>query len=174
MRYELFKNDVKPNQWARNVNIATQTGTKRIAEELRDKMRARFDQTVHQTDYGMGAGSSTLRNYIVISQLNLSQGASYSIGAKHAKIGNDPIDRIFYFMDQGTGIYNPSGRKEPWVFKLAPSRESMSESGYWVTQGQEGKGFITKVAQEFSGIQFQQSSLKNVTPAIDMALKIKV
>ena len=163
----IVERNFEPTQIANNIKIATTYGTRKVAESLRDKMRDAYDASVHKTDYGdMGGGKSSLSNFIVVAQ---TADGNFTVGAKKNQlVGTQTIEEIFAYMDGGTGEF-VGGRDDAWVFKLSGERASMSDTGFWVTKGQEPKEFITGTASKYMGAPLQADTNLYLKPALDVA-----
>lgn len=173
MRFIVDTTGVNPELWANSIDVSTKAGVRKIAEELRDEMRSAYDKSIHGTIYGDNStGAYSLRNFIVVNDMEAAMGV-FSVGAKRSQVvGNQLIEEIFAYMDQGTGQFN--GGPSHWVFKLPGDRAGASENGFWATTGQEGKGFITDTANAYMSGRFQSDAIRYVAPLIDASLKIKI
>jgi hypothetical protein len=165
-RAVLDRRDLQPLEIAKGIHIATTNGARKIAERLREEMRDAYRASVHKTDY-QGGSAYPLWNFIVVSN---DPDGNFTVGAKKNQVvGNQYIDEIFYYMDQGTGEF-VGGRDDPWAFPLYGARAGESPTGYWVTKGQAPKEFISGTASRYAGGQFQADVNVFVKPDIELAL----
>lgn len=156
MKIVVHRENVDPLRWANDVQVISATGMRKMADNLRDEMRAEYRKSIHGTEYAVySAGAYSLENFIVTSP-KWSPIGTYTVGAKAGQVvGKSTIDEIFKYMDEGTGQYNNG--KSHWAFELPGDRKSASENGVWVTTGQEPKHFITGPAER-SLMSFQRES----------------
>lgn len=168
MKIRVTRQNVDPIKWGADIQAITATGMRKMADNLRDEMRAEYKKSIHKTMYGMySSGYDSLDKYIVVSP-KWSPTGVYEVGAmRNVVVGNKTVDEIFKYMDEGTGIYN--GGKDGWWFELPANRASAGENGYWFTRGQEAKRFISGPAQK-SLSTFQRESDVVFGPPIEAYL----
>ena len=155
MKVRVKRENVDPIRWGRDVQTISATGMRKLADDLRDKMRDAYERSIHQTEYGtVATGAPSLSNFIVTSP-KWSPTGIYTVGAKEGKYHGKTYDEVFRYMDEGTGQYNNG--KSHWAFELPGDRKGASENGVWVTTGQEPKHFITGPAER-SLMSFQRES----------------
>ena len=163
-RVRVKRENVDPIRWGRDVQTISATGMRKLADDLRDKMRDAYERSIHQTEYGtVATGAPSLSNFIVTSP-KWSPAGIYTVGAKEGKFHGKTYDEVFRYMDEGTGIYR--GGNELWAFPLWSDRAAASPNGYWVTQGQPSKKFISGPAKAQMGT-FQRDSMGIFAPAIN-------
>ena len=156
MKIRVHRENVDPLRWASDVQVISATGMRKMADKLRDEMRDAYRKSIHGTEYAIySSGAYSLENFIVTSPKWSPLGV-YEVGAKAGQVvGRQTVDEIFKYMDEGTGIYNNGA--ERWTFELPSGRASASENGFWTTQGQPAKKFITGPAER-SLMGFQRES----------------
>jgi len=139
MKVRVTRENLDPLKWGRDVQLLSNYAMRKMADNLRDRMREAYRKSIHGTEYSIYSnGSYSLENFIVTSQV--APGV-FSVGAKKQALGHQTVDEIFMYMDQGTGIYN--GGREYWRFQFEGTRSGSSDNNWWATKGQEGKEFIS-------------------------------
>lgn len=159
------REQIQPLIIGSNMKVVGNMSSARAAKELRDQMREAYEESVsggseYQSNPAYSSNVS-LANFIVMRQA----GGGYEVGAKKNQVvGHQYVSDILFYMDQGTGDVFGG---DPWVFPLTGARANNSDTGFWVTRGQEPKEFMEVVARNFGLNQFNTTELQKTSLLVD-------
>lgn len=145
------RNSTRPKEWSDSIALSTYTGTRKLAADMREKVKQRFLSSIHKTPYMYTShpkqSGADILNKIVVSEEPRASGMmiQYTVGAKKgATINGQPAEDVLFYMDKGTGKHN-SGRSDSWTFRMPDNRGGELLTTY----GQKPKLFMTDTAKEF-------------------------
>lgn len=174
MRVKVKMNQPDFDKRIDGIKTASTTGTRKVAERYRDRLKENFQKTSYDTDYrGMKGNDKSITHGLVVSSAHSDD--YFTVGPKKGSMktsgsesGNMlPYTTIFKYLEEGTG------QGDYWTFKLTPNRQHLSEDGFWTTKGLKPKRFMEKTYQEYQSTLLARDSKELVEPEIRRELKRK-
>lgn len=172
MYVRIDTSQLKFNQTLMKLEVATNYGTRKVAEGYRDRVKENFIEASRGSRYeaksfGKVGGKGSITHAMVVSEKALP--GFFTVGPKQGGMntsgGSNPnylsYDTILRYNEEGTG------QGEPWTFKLKGQRQSASGTdGYWTTYGIKPKRFFEKTYREYSSGRLKSSSELHIRPLI--------
>lgn len=161
------------------VDTATTTGAKRVAETYRDLMKKNYMNETHKSAYGKRAifpqtSGKSMASFLVVS--NVDKPDVFTVGPKKGGMytssdseGRDTnmrtYEEIFKFQIKG---YKGKKRR----FRLRKDRQAASnDNGYWTVGDVKPKKYAEITYNEFKKGGLKTAVAKDVEPLIERSLK---